>query len=165
MKRDLRLGTFSIALVVIVTACTPTVASPSIESHGGHVPDLATDAIKAELGERFGMTFASAGPHHKLGKAQNGVQLDLVGVPPEQVILSVPSDEPGRVEELAGPYLPYLARLLNEQRSIGADLLNETLAAWDGKQLLDKQRSANGITARLTSTDDPAYIVLDVHRD
>ena len=107
----------------------------------------------------------SDGPHHELGKAQNGVQLDLVGVPPEQVILSVPSDEPGRVEELAAPYLPYLPRLLNAQRSIGGDLLNESLAAWDGKATLDKQRSAEGITARLTSTDDPAYVVLDVHRD
>jgi hypothetical protein len=157
----------TLLLVTILTACSaPTTersAAPS--THEGHAADPATDAIKAELGERFGMTFASAGPHHELGKAQNGVQLDLVGVPPEQVILSVPSDEPGRVEQLAAPYLPYLPRLLNEPRSIGADLLNESLATWDGAQLLDKQRSADGITARLTSTNDPAYIVLDVHRD
>jgi hypothetical protein len=157
----------TLLLVTILAACsTPTTArSAAPSTHEGPAADPATAAIKAELGERFGMTFASAGPHHELGKAQNGVQLDLVGVPPEQVILSVPSDEPGRVEQLAAPYLPYLPRLLNERRSIGADLLNESLATWDGAQLLDKQRSADGITARLTSTNDPAYIVLDVHRD
>lgn len=157
----------TLLLVTILAACSAPTAerSPAPSTHAGHPADPVTDAIKAELGERFGMTFASAGPHHELGKAQNGVQLDLVGVPPEQVILSVPSDEPGRVEELAAPYLPYLPRLLNEQRSIGADLLNESLATWDGAQLLDKQRSADRITARLTSTNDPAYIVLDVHRD
>lgn len=155
-----------LSFAMILAGCaSPTTPGAAPSTHAGHAADPATDAIKAELGDRFGMTFASAGPHHELGKAQNGVQLDLVGVPPEQVILSVPSDEPGRVEELAAPYLPYLPRLLNEQRSIGADLLNESLATWDGAQLLDKQRSADGITARLTSTNDPAYIVLDVHRD
>ena len=80
-------------------------------------------------------------------------------------MLSVPSDQPGRVEELAAPYLPFLPRLLNTPRSIGADLLNETLATWDGTTILDKQRRAEGITAQLTSTAEPAYVVLAVHRD
>jgi hypothetical protein len=155
-----------LTLALLLAACTPaTSLFPSPTSHEGHAADPATDAIKAELTEHFGMTFASAGPHHTLGKAGNGVQLDLVAVPPSQVILSVPSDEPGRVEELAAPYLPYLARLLNTQRTIGADLLNESLAAWDGSAILDKQRSADGVTAHLTSTREPAYVVLDVHRD
>ena len=149
----------------LLAACTSGTSSPTPASHEGHAADPATDAIKAELTEQFGMTFASAGPHHELGTASDGVQLDLVAVPPSQVILSVPSDDAGRVEELAAPYLPYLARLLNTERSIGADLLNESLAAWDGTTLLDKQRSAEGVTAHLTSTRDPAYVVLDVHRD
>ena len=149
----------------LLAACAPGTSSTTPASHDGHAADPTTDAIKAELTEQFGMTFASAGPHHELGTASNGVQLDLVAVPPSQVILSVPSDEPGRVEELAAPYLPYLPRLLNTERSIGADLLNESLATWDGTTLLDKQRSAEGVTAHLTSTRDPAYVVLDVHRD
>ena len=160
MKRAARLALLATTLL---TACTTSPAPAS--QHAGHAADPVTAAIKGELTERLGMTFASAGPHHELGTASNGVQLDLVGVPPEQVVLSVPAGEPGRVEELAAPYLPYLARLLNEQRGIGADLLNESLATWDGSAILDKQRTAEGFTARLTSTRDPAYIVLDVHRD
>lgn len=151
-----------LTMAFLLAACTPV---PTPASHEGHAADPATDAIKAELTEQFGMTFASAGPHHELGTASNGVQLDLVAVPPSQVILSVPSDQPGRVEELAAPYLRYLPRLLNTERSIGADLLNESLATWDGSAVLDRQRSAEGVTAHLTSTRDPAYVVLDVHRD
>ncbi len=149
---------------LLLAACAPTSPAPA-SSHADHGADPTTDAIKAQLAERFGMTFASAGPHHELGTASNGVQLDLVGVPPQEVVLSVRSDEPGRVEEVAAPYLAYLPRLLNTSRSIGADLLNESLATWDGKAILDKQRSAEGITAHLSSTADPAYVVLDVHRD
>ena len=156
----------ALALILFLSACgTPSTGPTPPGSHEGHAADPATDVVKAELGEKLGMTFASAGPHHELGKAKNGVQLDLVGVPAEQVVLSVPADEPGRIEDLAAPYLPYLPRLLGSQRNIGADLLNESLAAWDGEQTLDKKRSAEGITAHLTSTNDPAYVVLDVHRD
>ncbi len=155
----------TLLLVVGLAGCGTPATSGSASDHAGHVVDPATERIKGELTQKFGMGFASAGPHHELGTAGNGVQLDVVGVPPEQVVLSVPADEPGRVEELAAPYLPYLPRLLNAQRSIGADLLNESLASWDGGQLLDKQRSADGVTAHLTSTHDPAYVVLDVHRD
>ena len=167
-RRQNRAVARSLLLVLLVVgsaACGAPGASAPASDHAGHVPDPATESIKAELGEKFGMSFASAGPHHELGTATNGVQLDLVGVPPEQIVLSVPADEPGRVEELAAPYLPYLPRLLNAQRSIGADLLNEALAAWDGEETLDKERSADGITAHLTSTHDPAYVVLDVHHD
>lgn len=155
----------TLAIAIVGCACNTAPASTDAGEHSGHVPDRATETIKAELTEKFGMTFAPAGPHHELGTAGNGVQLDLVGVPPEEVVLSVPADQPGRVGELAAPYLPYLQQLLVTQRAIGADLLNESLATWDGEAILDKERSADGVTAHLSSTRDPAYLVLDVHRD
>jgi hypothetical protein len=157
--------TINLAVVLSLLVACQTAPTPTGTPHLGHEADPATDAIKAELTQRLGMTFSSAGPHHQLGRSGNGVQLDLVGVPPQQVILSVPAGEPGRIAALASPYLPYLPRLLATQRNIGADLLNESLLSWDGRTVLDKQRSADGISAHLTSTTDPAYVVLDVHRD
>lgn len=110
------------------------------------------------------MKFESAGPHHTLGKAPNGVQLDLVGVPTEEVVLSVPASEAGRVEELASPYLPYLGRLLVTSSVVGPELLLESLATWDGTTPLNATRVVGGISAQVTSGGEPPYVVLVVHR-
>jgi hypothetical protein len=38
------------------------------------------------------------------------------------------------------------------------------MTTWDGSTELNKRRSADGFEARLTSTSDPAYVVLSVAR-
>jgi hypothetical protein len=148
-------------------AATPPSAS---DEHANHQDPVAAD-VRAELTQRFGMTFASAGPHHLLGTAPDGVQLDLVGIPVVQVVLSLPGHDTAAVREAAEPYLPYLSRLLGvgsggvgEQQSIGRDLLLESLASWNASAPLDRQRSDGGLTARVTSSSDPPYVVLSVHR-
>ncbi len=164
----------TVALVVALAGCMPAASAPaaapvqastSTDAHAGHA-DPAAEAIKAELTQRFGMTFASAGPHHVLGKAPNGVQLDLVGIPVVQVVLSLPGNDPAAVSGAAEPYLPYLPRLLGTSgpQSIGRDLLLESLASWSAGTSLDRQRSAEGTVARVTYTPDPPYVVLSVHR-
>jgi hypothetical protein len=166
----------SVALVAVLlvgcgaapTGTTATLPSASDE-HANHQDPVAAD-VRAELTERFGMTFASAGPHHLVGTAPDGVQLDLVGIPVVQVVLSLPGHDTAAVRDAAEPYLPYLSRLLGvgggvgEQQSIGRDLLLESLASWDASTPLDRQRSDGGLTARVTSSDDPPYVVLSVHR-
>jgi hypothetical protein len=158
-------------LAVVLGACTATVparsATPATaeDPHAGH-SDPVAEQVRSELTRTLGMTFRSAGPHHTLGTAPNGVQLDLVGVPVVQVVLSVPGHDPASVKQAAEPYLDYLPRLLGEgaQQSIGRDLLLESMTTWDGSGELDKRRSADGFEARLTSTSDPAYVVLSVAR-
>jgi hypothetical protein len=161
-----------LALAVPLTGCGATPAlstapptSTSADPHAGHSDPLA-DAVRQQLTQTFDMTFESAGPHHTLGKAPDGVQLDLVGVPVVQVVLSVPGHDPATVKQDAEPYLDYLPRLLGEgaDQSIGRDLLLESMTTWDGSTELDKRRSADGFEARLTSTSNPAYVVLSVAR-
>jgi hypothetical protein len=144
------------------SAATPPSAS---DEHANHQDPVADD-VKGELTQRFGMTFASAGPHHLLGTASDGVQFDLVGIPVVQVVLSLPGHDTTAVRDAAEPYLPYLPGLLgeSEQQSVGRDLLLESLASWDASAPLDRQRSDGGLTARVTSSDDPPYVVLSVHR-
>jgi hypothetical protein len=163
-------------LAVLLVGCSapttqPAATPPSAsDEHANHQDPVAAD-VRAELTERFGMTFASAGPHHLVGTAPDGVQLDLVGIPVVQVVLSLPGHDTAAVRDAAEPYLPYLSRLLGvgsggvgEQQSIGRDLLLESLASWDASTPLDRQRSDGGLTARVTSSDDPPYVVLSVHR-
>jgi hypothetical protein len=159
--------------LALPTACAPAASAPAAtpspasapDEHANHADPVADD-VKAELTERFGMTFASAGPHHLLGTAPDGVQLDLVGIPVVQVVLSLPGHDTAAVRDAAEPYLPYLSRLLGigEQESIGRDLLLESLASWDATTPLDRQRSDGSLTARVTSSNDPPYVVLSVHR-
>lgn len=159
-----RTAAFSlVALALITSACGGPTVSASAADHVGHL-DPAGDAAQTELTQHLAMTFAPAGPHHTLGKAPNGVQLDLVGVPTEEVVLSVPASEPGRIEELASPYLPYLQRLLVTSSTVGPELLLESLATWDGATPLKATRVGGGISAQITSGGEPPYVVLAVHR-
>ena len=165
---------FFLALLVGCSAPTtqPAATPPSASDEHANHQDPVADDVRAELTQRFGMTFASAGPHHLLGTAPDGVQLDIVGIPVVQVVLSLPGHDSAAVREAAESYLPYLSRLLGvggvggvgEQQSIGRDLLLESLASWDASTPLDRQRSDGGLTARVTSSDDPPYVVLSVHR-
>lgn len=162
-----------LGLAVQSSACSATPASSTApaastnadDPHAGHSDPIA-DQVREELTQKLGMTFESAGPHHTLGKAPGGVQLDLVGVPVVQVVLSIPGHDAATIRQAAAPYLDYLPRLLGEsaEQSIGRDLLLESLTAWDGSTELNKRRSGDGFEARLTSTSDPAYVVLSVAR-
>jgi hypothetical protein len=163
-------------LALLLVGCSAPTTQPAAtlpsasDEHANHQDPVAAD-VRAELTQRFGMTFASAGPHHLLGTAPDGVQLDLVGIPVVHVVLSLPGHDTAAVRDAAEPYLPYLSRLLGvgsggvgEQQSIGRDLLLESLASWNASAPLDRQRSDGGLTARVTSSDDPPYVVLSVHR-
>lgn len=170
--RQVATAVLLLVLAVQVAACGPAPISSTApltpaaaDPHAGHSDPLA-DAARQQLTQQLGMTFEAAGPHHTLGKAPNGVQLDLVGVPVVQVVLSVPGHDPATVKQDAEPYLDYLPRLLGESagQSIGRDLLLESMTTWDGATELHKRRSADGFEARLTSTSDPAYVVLSVAR-
>jgi len=145
---------------LLLAAC----AAPAVTPSPSHHLDPVAEEVKAELRRDLAMSFEPAGPHHILGKAPNGVQLDLVGVPTQEVVLSIPADEPRRVAELASPYLPYLQRLLVTPITVGPELLLRSLAGWDGSTPLKAARVVGGISAEVSSGGKPPYVVLAVHR-
>jgi hypothetical protein len=105
------------ALGLLLSACAED-GGPGPASHAVHDP--VGDRVRAELASELGMEFAPAGPHHVIGRAEDGTELDLVGAPVEEVVLSVPADDP----EAGLPYLPHVRELLH-----GPDRVYDWVAA------------------------------------
>ncbi|MEO8510909.1 MAG: hypothetical protein ABI534_06665 [Chloroflexota bacterium] len=153
-----------VAVGILLTACASTPAAtprPSASAdHAAHDPAL--DALKAEL-EAFGLTFEPAGPHHVLGAGASGIEVDLVGIPLEEAVLSIPAAEPDAVRESAEPYLEPIERVLEAPAALDG-WLGEQLAAWNGTSELHAEDTFGDLRARLRSTADPAYVVLTLTR-
>jgi hypothetical protein len=131
-------------------------ATPSPTAHDEHDPQL--DRVKAALTAAFGMTFEAAGPHHEIGRAPDAVELDLVGVPAEEIVLSIPRDEP----ELGVAYLPHLRDLLPGPRPIW-QWIEDGLTCRRGDSVCEPMASRGNLTARFTEGDS-TYIVLVIAR-
>lgn len=141
-----------LALAVLLVGCAPG-GQPSVTPHGQHDPQA--DRVKAALTDAFGMTFESAGPHHQLGETDDGVQLDLVGVPVEQVVLSLPE---GSVEEGAA-YLPHLRDLLHGPAP-AYDWAAQALACHATAEDCEQHFEQGNLEARVTR--DEGYVVLSL---
>jgi hypothetical protein len=147
-----------------VASATPT-PTPAASHHG----DPGAEPTKAALSAAFGMAFEPAGPHHELGRTAGGVELDLVGVPVEQLVLSVPIDKDGEegrdaAADAALAFLPHLRDLLH-----GPDPVWDWAAAMiacrrDAERSCDEARSQGNLEVRFPD-DDPGYLVLVVTRD
>ncbi|HEX2193977.1 MAG TPA: hypothetical protein VHK63_03335 [Candidatus Limnocylindria bacterium] len=145
-------------LVVLVAGCatasTPTPSSTA--DHAAHDPQA--DRVRAELEADLGMTFQPAGPHHVVGTAPDGVELDLVGVPVEQVVLSVRADDP----EAGVLYLPYLRDLMHGPAPL-YDRVAEMLACrTDADATCDNRFSQGNLDAAVS--DNEGYVVVTVSR-
>lgn len=157
-------------LVIALAACTaqalpttPTATAPPsapAASHGIH--DAALDALRAEL-TGLGLTFELAGPHHVLGVAADGVEVDLIGIPLEEAVLSIPANQPDAVREAAEPYLAPIADALGATAALDG-WLTDQLNAWNGTTELRAEETFGDLGARLRSTSDPAYVVLTITR-
>ena len=142
---------------VLLAACAGGPSpSPSGSGHVAHDPQL--DRVKAALTAAFGMTFEPAGPHHEIGQAPDGIELDLVGVPVEEVVLSVPRDEP----QLGIPYLPHLRDLLRGPGPVW-EWVEDGLTCRRDEAPCEPMMSRGNLTARFTE-GDRAYVVLVVAR-
>jgi hypothetical protein len=148
----------AVLAMLALAGCTASVTpSPPAASRQAHDPQL--ERIKAALGDTFGMTFSAAGPHHELGTAPDGVQLDLVGVPAEELVLSVPRHDPA----LGIGYLPHLRDLLHGPARL-YDWAAEALQCHvDGSDRCPTQRDQGGLTARLNDGGED-YLVLVLAR-
>ncbi|MEO7332548.1 MAG: hypothetical protein ABIZ71_01255 [Gemmatimonadales bacterium] len=108
-------GVAVLCLASILAACAGPVPTPvpsASASAPAHSQDQLSESVKSELTDAFGMTFAPAGPHHQIGRAPDGVELDLVGTPVEEVVLSLPSADVTAAIAAGHAYLPYLRELL-----------------------------------------------------
>jgi hypothetical protein len=142
----------------LLAACGTSTPSPTPGEHAGH--DAVTARVMTDLEIDLGMAFAPAGPHHELGKAPDGVELDLVGIPVEEVVLSVPDGDP----DLGLAYLPYLRDLLH-----GPDRVYDWVAAMlachsDADQRTCEERFAQGNLEARFSDGGPGYAVLTISR-
>jgi hypothetical protein len=159
VRRHARRALPPLALALFLAACD-VLASPSpaaSEPHAEH--DVAADRVIAALGEELGMQFDPAGPHHRVGRAPDGTELDLVGIPVEETVLSLPRDDP----EAGQAYLPHLRELLG-----GPDRVYEWVSAMlacraDAGRACEERFAEGGLAARF-SDGGPAFVVVTVSR-
>jgi hypothetical protein len=147
----------TLALATLVLAACAQSVSPGPSSDAAH--DAQADRVRSALETEMGMTFEPAGPHHVLGKAPDGVELDLVGVPVEAVVLSVPSADP----EGGLVYLPHIRDLLH-----GPDRVYDWVAAMlacrtDASRACEATVEQGNLSAEFTS-EGPEFVVLSISR-
>jgi len=157
MARPGRMPAAALALALLAGCGAEPTPGPVAPSHDAHDP--VADRVVAALGAELGMSFESAGPHHRLGRAPDGVQLDLIGVPVEQAILSLRADDP----EEGLDYLPHMRDLLH-----GPDRVYDWAAAMlacrtDTERSCDEEFEQGNLEARF-SDGGPEYLVLTLAR-
>jgi hypothetical protein len=148
------------ALALAVAGCSSPLATPS--DHAAHDP--LAEQVKAALADAFGMSFEPAGPHHELGTGPDRVQLDLIGVPVEEVVLSLPSEDPSAAAQTGLAYLPNLRDLLDGPDSVW-DWVADGLGCREVRGAdCESSISQDNLTARFTD-GGPEFLVLVITRD
>ena len=147
----------SIGLAVILAGCTLGPGPTPTPDHTGHDPQA--ERVITALGAELDMSFEPAGPHHRVGRAPDGTELDLVGVPVEEVVLSVPADDPAGGQA----YLPHIRDLLH-----GPDRVYDWLAAMlacraDPGRTCEERFTQGNLEARF-SDGGPDFVVVTIHR-
>jgi hypothetical protein len=146
-----------ILALIVLAACSFEPAPTPTSGHAGHDPQ--TERVIGALNAELDMTFEPAGPHHRLGTAPDGTELDLVGVPVEQVILSVPA---GRTETGLA-YLSHVRDLLHGPNRV-YDWVAAMLACRADAERACEERFAQGNVEARFSDGGPDYVVVTVTR-
>lgn len=151
-----------VALVLAACAALDPAASPVHTPHATLHPQVAE--VEAVLSERFGMEWTAAGPHHRLGQV-DGVQVDLVGAPIEQVVVSLPLEDARDPAAALAAYLRPIAETLEPGEGL-IPWTSETLDVWDRDRPLRAEAAIDGLSVRMTASGEPPYLVLVVtHED
>jgi hypothetical protein len=157
-------GSLIVVLALASGACAAPATSlaPAASDHGEHDP--AAERVKEALADEFAMTFEPAGPHHELGTAPDGVELDLVGVPVEETILSLPSRDRSAAVVSGLAYLPHLRDLLHGPGPVWDWIAEELACRKDAEASCNVTTSQGNLTARFTDQDED-FVVLVITRD
>lgn len=151
------------ALIFVSVACAAPVDSPSESSAPStalHSHDPLAESVKADLADAFGMTFAPAGPHHEIGRAADGVELDLVGVPVEQIVLSLPTADRDAALAAGRAYLPHLRELLGGPTSAWDWISDQLTCRADASATCEQRLTRAHLSARFTADGGEDFIVL-----
>ena len=162
-RSGVKLRVFVLA-ALLLTACGPAptvvLTSPATADHAAHDPQL--DRTVAALEGDHGMTFASSGPHHVTGTDPDGNQLDFVGVPVEQVVLTVRADDAAL--EASETYLPFARDLLHGPGPVWSWLEDAFACRAAGESGCDTVYEQGPLTARFTD-EGPEYWVVAISRE
>jgi hypothetical protein len=153
-----------LALVTVACSPAPTLVLPSgaTTSHEAHDPALAR--AEATLAADHGMTFTAAGPHHVVGTDPAGNQLDLVGVPVEEVVLTLDASAPDAALAVADAYLPIARDLLHGPQPVWTWVEDGLACRAAGTVTCEASTSEGNLSARFTD-DGPAFWVVAISRD
>lgn len=149
-------------MLAVLAACDPTAAPPSPGHTAHQTPDPQLARVESVLSERFGMRFRDAGPHHRLGRAER-TEVDLVGSPIEQVVVSVPYDETRDPSETLVAYVAVIGEALEVDEALSAWVV-ETLGGWGRVAPLEAETQIDEWSVRMASEEDPPYVVLVMGR-
>lgn len=105
------------------------------------------------------MTFASSGPHHVTGTDADGNQLDFVGVPVEQVVLTFPAGDRQAARDAATTYLPYARDLLPGPTPVWRWVEDQVACLADGRTDCDTAFEQGQLEASLTDTGPEFWVV------
>jgi hypothetical protein len=164
MRRRLRLGGPMLALLLAACSPAPTLVLPSgaVSSHEAHDPALAR--AEATLAADHGMTFAAAGPHHVTGTDPAGNQLDFVGAPVEEVVLTLDATDPDAARAVADAYLPIARDLLHGPRPVWTWVEDGLACRAAGTGACEASSRQGNLAARFTD-DGPEFWVVAISRD
>jgi len=152
------------ALVGCSATSSPATPSASPTSAASPAGDPQRDRIQASLEAELGMTFAPAGPHHVLGTAPDGTQLDLVGVPVEEVVLSLRTADRAAMVTTGLAYLPKLRALLQGPTPFW-DTVTTALRCRENPAASCVETVGQANVAARFSDGGPDFLVLVVTRD
>lgn len=163
-NRPMRTGVLTGLLALAVAACAApaTSVAPRASDHGEH--GAAIERVKETLADEFGMTFEPAGPHHEQGTTADDVELDLVGVPVEEIVLSLPSRDRSAAVATGLAYLPHLRDLLHGPGPVW-DWMADELACREDADASCNVSTSQGILAARFTEEDRDYIVLVITRE
>ncbi len=145
----------ALALAPVLVAACASPATPPAASHAGHDPQA--DRARAAMETELGVEFESAGPHHVLGRAPDGTEIDLVGVPVEEVVLSVPAGAP----EAGLPFLPHIRDLLHGPGPVYDWMADMLACRTDAAHDCEARFEQGNLVAEFTS-EGPEFVVLSV---
>jgi hypothetical protein len=153
-----------IALVLVACSPAPILVLPSgaATSHEAHDPALAR--AEEALTDARGMTFAAAGPHHVVGTDRAGNQLDFIGVPVEEVVVTLGAADATAALTIADAYLPIARDLLGGPGSLWSWVRDGLACRAASRGGCEAATAEGGLSARFTD-DGPEYWVVAVSRD
>jgi hypothetical protein len=163
MRRAKRLAGPMVALLLVACGPAPALVLPSgaAASHEPH--DAALARAESTLTDARGMTFAPAGPHHVVGTDPAGNQVDFVGVPVEEVVLTVDATDGAAALAAADAYLSIAADLLGGPASVWAWVRDGLACRADARTDSAAATTTDALSARFTD-DGPDFWVVAISR-